>query len=163
MREIVLVLHNIRSLYNVGSIFRTAETAGVSKIYICGITPQPSDFLGNYRKEISKVALGAEKIIPWEYNRFTLNVLKKLKEKGYKIVAVEQSPKAISYFKFCPSKKAKIALVLGNEVKGISQKILDFSDKILEIPMLGKKESLNVSVAFGVVVFYLRFFENHKK
>lgn len=162
MREIVVVLYNIRSLHNVGSIFRTGDALGVSKIYLCGITPDIKDVWGNYRKEISKVALGAEKNIPYEKLRFTLPVLKKLKLSGYKILGIEQSPRSIYYFDFKDKRSSKLALVLGNEVKGIPQKILNFCDKILEIPMLGEKESLNVSSAFAIVGFYLRYLEKFK-
>jgi len=157
MKEFAVVLHNIRSMYNVGSIFRTADALSASGLYLCGITPKPVDVWGKYRREISKVALGAEKNLKWEYSYSTLNVLKKLKSNGYKILALEQSPKSIFYYQFYPKKFSKIALILGNEKNGIPPKILNFSDFVLEIPMLGKKESLNVSVAFGVVGFYLRY------
>ncbi len=157
MKEIVAVLPNIRSLHNVGSIFRTADAAGVSKLYLSGITPKPVDPLGNYRREIAKVALGAERTVPWEYSRSTAALLKKLKKAGYTIFAVEQSKKSIPYYALNPKPYAlrKVALVVGNEVKGLPPGILRMADKILEIPMRGKKESLNVSVAFGIVLFGL--------
>jgi tRNA G18 (ribose-2'-O)-methylase SpoU len=157
MKEIVVVLHNIRSLHNVGSVFRTADAAGVSKIYLCGITPKPVDPLGNYRREIAKVALGAERTVPWEYSRSTAALLKKLRKAGYTIFAVEQSAKSVPYYALNPKRyaRARVALIVGNEVEGLPAGILHLADKILEIPMQGKKESLNVSVAFGIVVFRL--------
>lgn len=154
----VVVLCNIRSLHNVGSILRTADAVGVEKIYLCGITPSPLDILGNYRPQISKVALGAEQIIKWEKCKRAGDVLKELKKEGYKIVAVEQSSKAQSLYKIKLNNYFwnKLALVLGNEIKGLSPSLLKKADKILEIPMYGKKESLNVAVAFGIAAFYLR-------
>lgn len=155
----MVVLYNVRSLYNVGSIFRTADAASVSKIYLCGITSKPKDDFGFYKKRLSKVALGAEKYVDWEYAYFTKKVIQKLKKEGFKIIAVERSKRAKPYFKFS-LKKLKIkkaALILGNEIKGLDSKILKLADYVLEIPMLGKKESLNVSVAFGIIVFSLRY------
>ncbi len=153
MKELVAVLHDIRSLHNVGSIMRTADAAGVSKIYFCGITPKPTDAFGKYRPQISKVALGAEKTVPWEYSKSSIRTISRLKKEGYKIFAVEQSKKSVPYHKAKPGKKDRIVLVMGNEVKGLPQSVLKNSDKILEIPMRGKKESLNVSVSFGIAVF----------
>lgn len=159
MREIVAVLHNVRSLHNVGSIFRTADAAGVSKIYLCGITPKPVDVFGKYRNEISKVALGAERTVPWEYSKNSVRAILKLKKEGYRIFSVEQAKKSTPYYKINLSKSDfdRLALVMGSEVKGLPRAILDKSDKILEIPMKGKKESLNVSVAFGVAVYRLMY------
>lgn len=153
----VVILHNIRSTYNVGSIFRTADAAGCQKIYLCGITPAPVDRFGRLVKKITKVSLGAEKWVAWEKCNQTLKLLDKLRKNGFKIFAVEQSRKSIPYYKVKLSKKdlEKVALVVGSEVKGLSRPILKRSDKILEIPMRGKKESLNVAVAFGVVAFHL--------
>ena len=153
MRELVVVLHNIRSLHNVGSIFRTADAAGVAKIYLCGITGTPLDRFGNVRPEVGKVALGAERTVAWEKAARTLNILKKLKAEGDKIFALEQSPNAVPYDRVRFAGKA--ALVLGNEVAGLPPPILKMADKTVEIPMRGKKESLNVSVAFGIAVFAL--------
>lgn len=153
---IVAILYNIRSLHNVGSIFRTADAAGVEKIYLCGITPTPQDKYGFYRSQITKVALGAEKYIPWEYQKSATHLIKKLKKEGFKIYAIEQSKKSIPYDKLkIKNRQQKIALIVGNEVKGVSPSILKMADKIIEIPMYGKKESLNVAVAFGIVVFEL--------
>ena len=152
----IVILHNIRSLYNVGSVFRTADAVGVKKIYLCGITPKPIDEFDRPREQLRKVSLGAEKYIEWEYYKLTTRLIDKLKKENYKIFAIEQSKKSIPYYKIksYEAKPRKIALMLGNEVKGLSPSILKKADKILEIPMKGKKESLNVAVAFGIVAFH---------
>lgn len=138
-----------------GSIFRTADAAGVEKIYLGGITPAPLDKYGRENKRLAKVALGAEKTVAWERRDSALLAIKELKSQGYKIISLEQSPKAISIFKATLAPKKKYALALGAEVEGLSQDILGQSDMVVEIPMRGKKESLNVAVAFGVAVFQL--------
>lgn len=153
--EIVVVLPDIRSTHNVGSIFRTADAAGVKKVYLCGITPQPVDQFGRKRPDIAKVALGAEEYIPWEYAKSLVRLIGKLKKEGYTVCAVEQSPDSIPHTAFKAPKTAKLALIMGEEVNGLSKDILARVDHILEIPMHGQKESLNVGVAFGVVVFGL--------
>ena len=136
--SIVLVLHNIRSLHNVGSIFRTADAAGIEKIYLCGITPAPLDRFGNIRPEIAKVALGAEKTVLWEKVFRVARMIDILKKDDYRIFAVEQSQKAIPYDAVKIKKRGlKIALILGNEVKGLPSSILNRADTILEIPMSG--------------------------
>ena len=146
-KEIYVVLNNIRSRENVGSIFRTADAAGVSKLYLCGITPTPP------HEKISKTALGAEACVPWEHCKQTQRLLGKLKKEGITVVALEKTQKSEDIFKFKP--KFPLVLVLGNEVKGLSPQILKYCDKKLAIPMYGKKESLNVSVAAGVAVYCL--------
>jgi len=152
----ILILHNIRSLYNVGSIFRTADASGIEKIYLCGITPKPVDVFGRPREQLTKVSLGAEKYVEWEHYKSTTRLIDKLRRDGYKIFAIEQSKKSIPYYKLRTTNyKQKIVLALGNEVKGLPPSILKKANKILEIPMRGKKESLNVSVAFGIVAFHL--------
>lgn len=148
-REIVVVLDNIRSAYNVGSIFRTADAAGVNKIFLCGITPYPP------QHKISKVALGAENFVAWKKVASTWRLLKELHRKGYFVVALEQGPKAKNIFRTKNFKKKKIALILGPEVRGLSSAILKRTDLQLEIPMKGRKESLNVAVAFGVAIYRL--------
>lgn len=153
--DIAVVLSDIRSTHNVGSIFRTADAAGVKRVFLCGITPQPFDRFGRKRTDISKVALGAEDHIPWEYAQSAVRLIGRLKKEGYTVCAVEQSPKSVSYRAFKAPKRAKIALIMGNEVKGLPKPVLARTDVILEIPMYGKKESLNVGVAFGVVAFGL--------
>lgn len=161
------ILHNIRSIHNVGSMFRTADAVGVEKLYLSGITPIPIDRFGKVRPDIAKVALGAEMSIPWEYVSSTIRIIKKLKKDGYVIVSLEQSERSVLYNKIKFSKNKKIVLVVGNEVRGISESILKLSDIIMEIPMRGNmvrqahhprniqegKESLNVSVAFGIAVY----------
>jgi len=137
-----VICDNIRSLENIGSIFRTSDALGVSKIYLCGISGKPP------HHKISKTALGAEKTIPFEYCRQTGRLIDKLRVAKVQIVALEQNKKAIGCRRFKP--KFPLALILGNEVKGISKKILKKADKIIFLPMSGQKESLNVSVAFGV-------------
>lgn len=144
--NIFVVCNNIRSRHNVGSIFRTADGAGVSKIYLCGITPAPPHI------NIEKVSLGAENYVEWEYYKDAWRVIDKLKKEGFEIVALEQSKGAINYGEFKPS-KSKVALIVGNEVEGLPKNLLKRSDKIIYIPMRGKKESLNVSVAFGAAVY----------
>ncbi len=141
-KDFYVICDNIRSLENIGSIFRTADALGVAKIFLCGISGKPP------HHKISKTALGAEKIIPFEYCRQIWRLIDKLKKDNIYIVALEQDKKAIDYRKFKP--KFPLALIIGNEVKGISKKIISKADKVIYLPMLGKKESLNVSVAFGV-------------
>ena len=154
-KEISLILHNIRSLHNVGSIFRTADGAGVKKIYLTGYTPEPIDIFGKTRNEIKKTALGAEKTVLWEKRKDISRLITKLKNYGHpmSIVGIEQNEKAVNYKKFKPGKTT--ALILGNEVRGLSKQILNKCDKIIEIPMHGKKESLNVAVVAGIVLFEL--------
>jgi 23S rRNA (guanosine2251-2'-O)-methyltransferase len=154
----IVVLHNVRSLHNVGSIFRTSDAVGAEKIYLCGYTPAPFDEYGLPRGPLVKTALGAEKTVAWEKCGQTARLLEKMKREGKAILAVEQSKRSIPYDRLHLSKKQwdKIVLVMGNEIKGVSPAILKSADKILEIPMFGKKESLNVSVAFGIVAYGLR-------
>jgi len=155
---VIIVLQNIRSSHNVGSIFRTADASGCTRLYLCGITPAPVDRFGRVNAEIAKVALGAEQWIAWKQARSCTTLLERLKKEGNMVLALEQSDTSIPYTSMHVPKKRwdKTVLVLGNEVKGLSAAILRRADHILEIPMHGKKESLNVAVAFGVVVFSLR-------
>jgi len=148
--QTILILHNIRSVYNTGAIFRTADTAGIFKIYLTGYTPAPVDRFGKLRKDFTKASLGAENLI-WEKIKSLIKVIKNLKKEGFQIVALEQAKNSIDYKKFKAGKK--LVLIAGNEVKGLSKGILKKCDKIVEIKMLGKKESLNVSVALGIVLF----------
>ena len=144
--SLVAVLHNIRSRENVGSIFRTADSAGVSKLYLCGITPLPP------HEKISKTALGAEEYVSWEYAKQTWRLLESLKKDGYCIIGLEKTSQAQDIFDMHMDSE-KIALVVGNEVEGLSREILKRCDLIASIPMHGKKESLNVAVAFGIAVY----------
>jgi 23S rRNA (guanosine2251-2'-O)-methyltransferase len=150
-KEMVLILHSIRSAHNVGSIFRTADAAGVSKIYLSGYTPRPVDQFGQLQKEIAKTALGAEKSIPWLYSKSPMKNIEGLKLAGFKIIALEQSPRSVDYKKV--KVKGSAALVVGNEVKGVSPALLAACDIVCEIPMKGEKESLNVSVSLGIALF----------
>lgn len=154
----IIVLHNIRSSHNVGSIFRTADAADCAKLYLCGITPTPTDSFGRSQSDIAKVALGAEQWMSWEYAKSCAYLLDRLKKQGYNILALEQSKHSTPYTQARISKKQwqKTVLVLGSEVKGLSRAIINRADKIIEIPMYGRKESLNVAVAFGIVAFALR-------
>jgi len=154
----IAILHNIRSLYNVGSIFRTSDAVGISKIYLCGYTPAPYDEFGLPIGPLVKTALGAERTVAWEKCASTTRLLDKLHDDGYKIFAVEQSKRSMPYQHLRLSKRQleKAALIVGNEIKGVSPAVLSRADKILEIPMFGKKESLNVAVAFGIVAYGLR-------
>ncbi|MDP3962541.1 MAG: TrmH family RNA methyltransferase [bacterium] len=149
--EICLALHNIRSTHNVGAIFRTADAIGVSKIYISGYTPAPADRFGRMRKDIAKSALGAEKMVEWEAVEDLTGLIAGLKKEKFTVFAVEQDKRSVDYKKTKPPQKS--LLILGNEIEGIERGILDKCDKILEISMKGKKESLNVSVAAGIVLF----------
>lgn len=148
---IYLLLHNIRSTHNVGSIFRTADATGVSKIYISGYTPAPIDRFGRARTDISRASLGAEKTVAWEAVADPIVLIKKLKKGKVKIIGLEQDNKSIDYRKSKLSEKNLI--ILGEEVEGIEGKLKELCDEIVEIPMLGTKESLNVSVATGVLLY----------
>ena len=149
--EPVLILLDIRSAQNVGAIFRTADAVGVSQIYLIGITPTPLDKFGRERGDIAKSALGSEKSMPWKYAKTVAPVLKKLKEAGYANVAIEQDEKSEDYKKIKASPKT--AFIVGNEVTGVPKSVLQKCDHIAQIPMLGMKESLNVSVATGIALF----------
>jgi len=164
-----LILDNIRSIHNVGSIFRTAETLGILKIYCIDTTPTPLDRFGNKRKDFAKVSLGAEDSIKWEHvgngDTFevseSLELIKKLKKDGFKIISLEQAPNSVDYKDvdlskyFKNSLEIKVAIILGNEVEGVSKELLKISDIIAEIPMRGQKESLNVSISAGIFLFRL--------
>ena len=145
-RSIYLVLDNIRSMENVGAIFRTADAAGVKKIYLCGITPKPP------RKEIDKAALGAVDFVEWEHHDNPKSLILNLKKQGISIIALEQDSRSIPLSTFCPP-SSSVALVIGSETNGVSKEILNLADQIIEIPMHGKKNSLNVSVAAGIALF----------
>ena len=147
-QEKIVILDNIRSVYNVGSIFRTSDALGINKIFLCGCTPTPKDRFGRDRKDLAKVALGAEKNIEWEYRENTVDLLKELKKQKKYIIAIEQDKKSVDYKKI--KVKYPVVIVMGPEVEGMSKEVLDECSVIAEIPMVGNKESLNVSVAFGV-------------
>ncbi|MHA7863674.1 RNA methyltransferase [Flagellimonas marinaquae] len=145
--SIIIILDNIRSLNNIGSVFRTADAFLVQKIYLCGITATPP------HKDIRKTALGATESVDWEYKKDTLEVVKELKQQGISIVAVEQAENAVMLNHFEVGPTETIAVIFGNEVKGVSQDVVNASDTVLEIPQFGTKHSLNISVSAGVVVW----------
>jgi 23S rRNA (guanosine2251-2'-O)-methyltransferase len=151
----VLILENLRSVENTASIFRTAEGLGVSKIILVGTTPGPVDRFGRKRNDFAKVSLGSEEMIEWSYEKEIKKVIEELKDQNFKIIALEQHPNSK---KLAPSHKSLVpfALVVGNEVDGISKEMLEAADEIVEIPMKGGKESLNVSVSTGIALFVLR-------
>lgn len=144
-QQVILVVDNVRSVLNVGSFFRTADGAGVDKIILCGYTPTPD------KNDMSKTALGAELVLPWEYSAHTWRAIEDLKKQNFKIYALEQSSDSKNYaeFKF----EFPCALIVGNEVDGISEKILKRCDVVIELPMHGSKESLNVGVACGIGLY----------
>lgn len=145
--DICVVLDNIRSLHNVGAIFRTCDGAGVNKVYLCGMTGTPP------RREITKTAIGAEDTIEWEYRRYTLRLIKKLKAEGYTICSLEKNDKSKVYNSVDYPKK--VCLVVGHEIKGVNPKVLELSDHVVHIPMRGNKESLNVATAFGISIYQM--------
>lgn len=146
---IIVVLDNIRSLNNVGSVFRTSDAFLIEKIYLCGITATPPN------KEIHKTALGSTESVAWEYVEDTLNLVKKLKEEGVKVLSIEQAENSTMLDIFTPEEHQKYAVVFGNEVKGVQQDVVSASDNCIEIPQLGTKHSLNISVSCGVVLWDL--------
>jgi len=153
-KDVRLVLDNIRSVHNVGSIFRTAETLGISHIYCVGTTPVPVDRFGRKRKDLAKVSLGAEDSVKWSYldDAEALKFIKALRKENCEVIALEQAPDSADY-KNVLLNFDKILVILGNEVKGVSKTLLKECDEIAEIRMRGKKESLNVSVAAGIALF----------
>ena len=146
-----VLLHNVRSAHNVGSIFRTADAAGVTKIFLSGYTPAPLDRFKRANKEIAKTALGAERFLTWEYVPSPAALMKKMQGEGRQVVGVEQDARSRDYRGFRCT--ASTLFVFGNEVRGLSKPLRDRCDSLIEIPMRGKKESLNVSVAAGIILF----------
>lgn len=155
-RKVIVLLENIRSMENVGSIFRTCDALAVEKIYLAGHTPSPLDKFNRPQGKLIKAALGAEKSIPWEKIADSTPILKKLKKEDYQIVAIEQGINSKPYSKVKP--KSKVVFILGSEVDGVNKKTLALADILAEIPMKGKKESLNVAVSAGIALF--RILEN---
>ena len=147
---IALILDNIRSAHNVGSAFRTADAFKADKIWLCGICATPPS------AEIHKSALGAEDSVPWEHRGDTLSLVRELQAKGWTVLSVEQTEKAVELQNFEPAAGARYALVFGNEVDGVQQEVVDASDGALVIPQQGTKHSLNVSVSIGVVLWQFR-------
>ncbi len=153
-KELVVILNNIRSNENVGSIFRTSDAVSVKEIVLCGYTPTPKDRFNRVNKGFVKASLGAEETVKWSKEEYLDSAVLKLKEKGFVIVAVEQNANSIDYKDVLNNVNTnKIALVFGNEVSGLSQVELGLCDFIAELPMKGKKESLNVAVCAGIVLY----------
>ena len=146
---LIVVLDNIRSLNNIGSVFRTSDAFLIEKIYLCGISATPPN------KEIHKTALGATESVDWEYAEETIEVVKKLKGENVQVLAIEQAENSTKLDVFYPKENTKYAVILGNEVKGVQQKVVNASDLCIEIPQLGTKHSLNISVTTGVVLWDL--------
>ena len=144
---IIIILDNIRSLNNIGSVFRTADAFLIEKVYLCGITATPP------HKDITKTALGATESVAWEYAKSTLEVVSTLKTKNIQIIAIEQAENSVSLLDFKPQKNTKYAFIFGNEVKGVAQDVVTISDAVVEIPQYGTKHSLNISVSVGVVIW----------
>lgn len=142
-----IIAHNIRSLYNIGTIFRTADAIGVDQLFLTGYSAHPP------RQEITKVALGAEESVPWQYHKNVSDLISKLKKQGVKIIALEIDKAAINYLDF--KVDFPLALLIGNEVRGISKQLLNKADKIIFLPMKGQKESLNVGVAMAVAAYHI--------
>ncbi len=147
--SIVVVLDNIRSLNNVGSVFRTADAFLVEAVYLCGITGTPPN------KDIQKTALGSTDSVVWKYFPTALEAVADLKKNNYKVFAIEQTESAIMLNDFIPGKGEKLAIIFGNEVKGVQQEVIDASDGVIEIPQVGTKHSLNIAVSAGVVIWDL--------
>jgi len=147
-----LIIENVRSAYNVGAMFRTADGAGVTKIFLVGYTPTPIDRFGRVQSEISKTSLGASETVAWESVDTSVAVIAKLQAEGFTAVAIEQSPAAISLKDFVVPEQ--VVYIMGSEVTGVTAETLDAVDQVVDIPMLGAKESLNVSVAAGIVMYH---------
>jgi len=146
---LVIVLDNIRSMSNVGSIFRTSDAFRIQAIHLCGITSRPP------QREIHKTALGATESVNWKYFSNTIDSINELKQQGYLIISIEQVKNSLLLQDFTANKDQKIALVLGNEVKGVDQDIINKSDLCIEIPQYGTKHSLNVSISGGLVIWHI--------
>lgn len=146
---LIIILDNIRSLNNIGSVFRTADAFLVKKIYLCGITAKPP------HKDIQKTALGATESVDWEYYENTLDIVTKLKEKGVLIASIEQAEQSVALNEFAVKDDMTYAIIFGNEVKGVQQNVVNASDAVIEIPQYGTKHSLNIAVSAGVVVWDL--------
>jgi len=144
---VIIILDNIRSLHNIGSVFRSADAFLIKKIYLCGITAVPPN------NEIRKTALGSTESVDWEYVEHTLTLVKTLQEEGVKVCSVEQAEKATMLNDFVPSLGNTYAFVFGNEVKGVAQEVVTTSDEVIEIPQYGTKHSLNISVSAGVIIW----------
>lgn len=148
--RLALLAHNVRSLWNVGSFFRTADAFAVEKLYLTGYTGFPP------RKEISKTAIGAEEWVPWEHAEDPLPIVRRLQKEGWRIAALELAPDAIALPQYRPHEQ--LCIVVGHELSGVPEEILTLCDDVIQIPMLGNKESLNVAVAAGIALYQARAF-----
>ena len=146
---LIVILDNVRSLNNIGSVFRTCDAFLIEKIYLCGITATPPN------KEIHKTALGATDSVAWEYEENTLSAVEKLKEQGAYIISIEQAENSTMLNDFEPNRNQKYAIIFGNEVKGVEQEVVSASDEVIEIPQYGTKHSLNISVSAGIAIWEL--------
>ncbi len=146
---IIIVLDNIRSLNNIGSVFRSSDAFRIEKIYLCGITAQPP------HRDIHKTALGATESVEWEYTEDTVDLIEQLKANNIITIAIEQAENSLKLNEFYPKPNQKYAIIMGNEVDGVQQKVIDVCDNVLEIPQIGTKHSLNISVCTGVVLWDL--------
>ena len=146
---VVVILDNIRSQNNVGSVFRTSDAFRIEKIFLCGITSTPEN------REVHKTALGAEEAVDWEYVKDTLEAVGRLRQEGYRIFAIEQAEHSCSLETFVPETDQKYALIFGNEVKGVQQEAIDIADGCIEIPQFGTKHSFNISVSVGIVLWQI--------
>ena len=144
---LIVVLDDVRSMYNIGSVFRTCDTFRVEALYLCGICQTPPS------TEIHKTALGAEDSVSWKYFKTTLEAVAELRKEGYQILSIEQVEHSTKLQTFIPQKGQRYAVILGNEVKGVHQEVVDISDGCLEIPQLGTKHSMNVSVTAGIIIY----------
>lgn len=147
--QLIAILDNVRSLNNIGSVFRTADAFAIEAVYLCGISAQPP------HREINKTALGATESVRWKYYEQTIDAVKQLQKDGWKVYSIEQTEKSIMLNNFNPKQDEKVALVFGHEVKGVDQEIINLSDGVIEIPQKGTKHSLNISVSAGVVIWEL--------
>lgn len=162
-RQIVLIAHNVRSCHNVGSLMRTAEGLGVNRLYLTGYTPYPetpddsrlAHLRSKMTRQIHKTALGAENTLSWSHEPDLASLARQLKSDNFRIAALEQTPDSINLWEYTPSQK--VALLVGNEIEGLDKNALAISDDYLQIPMLGTKESFNVTVAAGIGLYHLRF------
>lgn len=146
---LIVIMDNVRSLNNIGSVFRTCDAFLIEKIYLCGITATPPN------KEIHKTALGATDSVAWEYEENTLSAVEKLKEQGAYIISIEQAENSTMLNDFEPNRNQKYAIIFGNEVKGVEQEVVSASDEVIEIPQYGTKHSLNISVSAGIAIWEL--------
>ncbi len=147
--QVIVILDNIRSGNNIGSVFRTSDALRTEGVFICGISAKPP------QRDIQKTALGSTETVDWEYFESTIDALKKAKEMGYKVIALEQTHGSIMLDEFKPSSEDKIAIVVGNEVRGVDQEVIDRCDEVIEIPQFGSKHSFNVSVSTGIILWDL--------